>query len=264
MRIPVRNGELYAIVSGSGPPLLLIHGWPLSHRIFDYQTAALSSRLTVIAYDRRGFGRSRAPPDLGLELEDIDRLLDTLGVDTAHILGMSQGGRIALRYAVSRPGRFRSMILQSAAIDGFTPAEVQADRIPLDDYAALAADGRMDEVRARILGLPIMRIDPGYRAAARHFESVVAGYGGADLGPRASRGQQFGGDVLSGIRDFGKPALLLTGREETPGRKRCAAELLRRLPDCREVVLQGGHLCNLTDPERYNAAILDFLRTSPT
>ena len=70
----------------------------------------------MITYDRRGFGRSEAQPDLRLELDDIDHILDALGFESTHLLGMSQGGRIAIRYAVTRSERLRSMILQGAVI----------------------------------------------------------------------------------------------------------------------------------------------------
>ena len=103
--VPVRDGRLYLEKTGEGPPLLMIHGWPLDHHIFDAQVAGLKNDLMILRYDRRGFGKSDAPPDLVREVDDIDALLDAMGIESAHVLGMSQGGRIALRYAVTRPAR---------------------------------------------------------------------------------------------------------------------------------------------------------------
>ena len=77
-RIDVDGGTVFAVEIGSGTPLLMLHGWPLDHRMFDYQVDALSGAFRCIAIDRRGFGRSTAPPDMRREPGDIDRVLFVL------------------------------------------------------------------------------------------------------------------------------------------------------------------------------------------
>ena len=118
MWIDVDGGRLFLRHEGEGVPLLLMHGWTLDQRMFQPQVPRLSERFHVISFDRRGFGRSDATPDLDLELDDLDRIADALSLDTLHLLGMSQGGRLAMRYAVTRPQRLRSLVLQGAVVDG--------------------------------------------------------------------------------------------------------------------------------------------------
>ena len=257
--VPVSGGRLYVEVSGDGPPLVMVHGWPLDHRIFNAQVAGLRNDMTLLRYDRRGFGKSDAPPDLVQEVDDIDVVLDAMGVESAHFLGMSQGGRIALRYSVTRPERVRSLVLQGAAVDGMSAAENDAERIPLREYAELAQEGNLNEVRQRWLRHPLMRLEPGFANESIHVRRIVDGYFGRDLLTPGPAGYAYPIDVLSCLHDFQKPVLLITGAAESESRKQHAAELLRRLPDCREIVLEGGgHLCNLTAAGKYNDAVRAF------
>ena len=257
-RIDVEGGTLLVTECGDGPPLVMLHGWALDHRMFMPQIESLSSAFRVVTFDRRGFGRSDAPPNLRLELDDIDRVLDALGLDTAHLLGMSQGGRIAIRYAVTRGDRLRSLLLQGAVIDGFRAAEEEAERVPVAEYAALASAGRLDEVRDRWQRHPMMALGPHAEAARNLVTEIVADYAGRDLVGHEAAGYQFDVDVLAALQGLETPTLVLTGRDETLARRRHAQELCRRIPVATEALIDGGHLCNLVAPESYNRAVKEF------
>lgn len=257
--VPVRDGRLYVETAGLGPPLLMIHGWPLDHRLFDPQVAGLRRDMTLIRYDRRGFGMSDAPPDLREEIADIDALLDMLNVSSVHLLGMSQGGRIALRYAVARPGRVRSLILQGTAVDGLESISPRSERVPLDEYAELARHGDLAEVRRRWLNHPMMRIDARHRNEATLLRKIMDGYEARDLLSQGPDNYAYPVDVLAALPSLSQPTLLLTGALECQSRKAQASQLLARLPDCREVLLDGaGHLSNLTAAAEYNDAVRNF------
>ena len=261
MWVDVNGGRVYVEVTGSGAPILLIHGWPLDHRVFSPQVGAFGEHLTVIVYDRRGFGRSEAPPDLRLELDDIDRVLDALGHESVHLLGMSQGGRIALRYCATRPERIRSLILQGAVVDGLEVDDNETDRVPVAEFATLTRDGKLNEVRTRWLNHPMMQLDSIHTEAARLLSGIVAEYSGRDLIEFEPGNYEFSLDVLAALSNFDRPVLIVTGAGETEARRKHAAELLRRIPMSAEVILaDSGHLSNLTEPDRFNQAVTDFVR----
>jgi pimeloyl-ACP methyl ester carboxylesterase len=257
VRVDVAGGQLYVESTGSGSPLLMVHGWPLDHRLFEPQVAALARAHRVATFDRRGFGASRAPPDLGLEVDDLAAIIEALALDSVHLLGMSQGARIALRFAATRPERVRSLLLQGPAIDGFAPDASDTERIPLETFTRLARDGRMDEVRKRWLAHPMMVLD-GSRAQERALlQTMMDGYDGADL--LADPPTPFTVDVPAALKSFHAPCLLLTGANETPARRAHARRLLALLPDCREVVFRkSGHLSNLSEPRSYNRHVAEF------
>ncbi|MFW6093231.1 MAG: alpha/beta fold hydrolase [Pseudomonadota bacterium] len=260
-RLWSRDARLWVRTSGAGAPLVLVHGWAMDHRIFRYQERAFARDFRVVTFDRRGFGRSGGEPDLARELDDLDLLADTLigAADAFHLLGLSQGGRIALRYAAARPERVRSLVLQGAPVDGEQPPGPADEQVPMAAFAALARAGRLDELRQRWLRHPMMRLGDGHAEAEALLREMLEDYTGADLirggwPPPAT-------DVLGAVAAAGLPVLILTGARETRSRRRSARLLRERLPRSRERVLpHGGHLCNLTEPDAYNAAVIEFCR----
>ncbi len=243
---------------GHGPPIVLVHGWPFDHRIFAPQIGALGGDFHVIAYDRRGFGRSAGDPSLARDVEDIAALLSERGFESAHILGMSQGGRIALRFAAQHPDMARSLVLQAPAVDGFTPVS-GSDAIPLGRYAAWAARGDIQRVREAWLQHPMVASGIQSRETVKLLETMLADYQGRDLVDFESRNPDCGVDVAAAVAAAQIPVFIITGALETPARREHAEHLLRVVPGASEVVLDSsGHLSNLTEQERFNQAVRDF------
>jgi pimeloyl-ACP methyl ester carboxylesterase len=110
--------DLYYESHGKGEPLVLIPGTGFAGNVWDpYQVPGLSKDLQVITFDPRGCGRSSAPEGIyTIEqmANDVAVLLDHLGVESAHVLGHSMGGRIAIAFALAYPNRTRSLILAAA------------------------------------------------------------------------------------------------------------------------------------------------------
>lgn len=257
--VEVPGGGLYFQRFGTGRPLLMIHGWALDHRVFRPQWRGLADAFEVIVFDRRGFGRSTAPPDLRRETGDLERLLDALALDHVHLLGMSQGGRIALRFAAVAGNRLSSLLLQGPVIDGFVVPEPEAERIPIDDYAALARRGDLETFRALWAAHPMMSLANATRANRRLVRDLLVDYEGRDLVAFDPVQYAAPPGLLEGLSAFPRPALILTGERETASRKAHAEQLLETLPDAREVVLPGsGHLSNLEAPEAYNTEVRRF------
>ncbi|WP_428485508.1 alpha/beta fold hydrolase [Rhodopila sp.] len=107
---------------GSGRPVVLIHGWPLNADMWEYQSVFLASQgLRVIAYDRRGFGRSSQPwsgYDYDTMADDLKSILDTLDLTDAVLVGFSMGGGEVARYM----GRHRGeRVAKAALISAVTP-----------------------------------------------------------------------------------------------------------------------------------------------
>lgn len=256
MWVDVEGGRLYVESTGSGTPLLLVHGWPLDHRLFEPQVRQLADRHQVVTFDRRGFGISQARPDLRLEVDDIARIIDALSLGPVHLLGMSQGARIALRFALTRRQLICSLLLQGPAVDGFEAHEAPGERIPIEEYARLARAGRLDEVRRRWGAHPMMALDDAAGDARKLLKDIMQDYRGADLlAPPAAAAMP----LLDEARAFRRPCLLLTGADETAARRAHAQKLLELMPNCRQVTLKrSGHLSHLTEPGAYNRHVREF------
>src|SRR5713101_4337147 len=94
--VQVEGGRLYYEVNGSGPALVLIHAGFLDSRMWDEQFQLFSQNYRVIRYDVRGYGKSDRPKYKFSDAEDLYDILSHLGLGRTHIIGVSNGGRIAL------------------------------------------------------------------------------------------------------------------------------------------------------------------------
>jgi pimeloyl-ACP methyl ester carboxylesterase len=139
--LPTRAGRLFIHRSGRGSPLLLIHGWLMSHYYFRNIIPALAADREIIALDLPGFGESDRPApeafayDLPAFADVVDEVMTALDIPRADILGASMGGGTALTLAARRPERVQRLILVSAAV--FPPP-----RLPLEARLALAPGGQ--------------------------------------------------------------------------------------------------------------------------
>lgn len=239
---------------GAGTPVVLLHGWALDRRVWAPQMEALARSFQVIALDRRGFGRSSAPPNLSAEVDDLLVLKKKLGLERMILIGMSQAGRVALQFALSHPDSVCGIVLQGAPLDGFLPGPRREDAIPLSSYIALALGGQMERMKSLWRRHALMRVPS---AAARHcLDELLADYEGRDLvapqpAPLAA--------IAGRLEDVYAPVLVVTGEHDTRWRQLVGDALAYGLPHGRRaVVADAEHLCNLTHPDEYNGLIAGF------
>lgn len=234
---------------GDGPPLVLLHGWTLDRRVWIPQVQALTAQYRLIAIDRRGFGQSTAPPDLAEEPNDLLALADVLGLASFGLIGMSQGARVALAYAVRHPERVSALAVQGTPLSG-VPAV--ADELPFNQMAVLAAAGELATLRYVWRQHPLMQVE-GLEANTL-LDRIVADYTGRDLAVRDTL------DIYEAeLAPLSLPALVITGAREPLWRHEVAAIVARALGAERLDIAEAGHLANLCRSDLYNRALLDFL-----
>jgi pimeloyl-ACP methyl ester carboxylesterase len=118
---------------GSGPALILIHGYGDNPHAFDDLAPAFADRFRVVAYARRGHGRSESKPpfDTATLTEDLRQLMDSLGITRAHLAGWSMGGNEVTAMAGTHPDRVDRIVYLDAGFDWADPASVAAfDSLP--------------------------------------------------------------------------------------------------------------------------------------
>ncbi len=136
--------ELYVKEWGSGRPVVLLHGWPLSSDTFDDLALALADAgFRAIAYDRRGFGRSGQPwggYDYDTLADDLGAVLDATGADGATLVGFSMGGGEVARYLRRRQGtRVDRAVFISAVVPGMMKSAANPEGVPPDVFDEMAA-----------------------------------------------------------------------------------------------------------------------------
>jgi len=112
----VGRNTLVAVASGS--PVVLIHGGGLDSRMWNESFHALARSYRVVRYDVRGFGRSAPPTAPFSHVDDLARVLDRAGIDSAALVGLSLGGAIALNFALVHPDRVDRLLLIGPAVPG--------------------------------------------------------------------------------------------------------------------------------------------------
>lgn len=128
--IPTDSGEMYCRISGSGMPLILLHGNGEDLSIFQSQMTFFSQYYTVVAIDTRGHGRSERG-DTALTFaqlaQDIKTVLDYLHIERTNIIGFSDGGNTALLFAERYPKKIQAMIVVGANVkaEGMNSWELQ-------------------------------------------------------------------------------------------------------------------------------------------
>ena len=253
------GGHTPLIDLGAGTAVLLVHGWTLDHRSFEPQYP-LADTARLISYDRRGFGRCSSAADLEREPSDIIDLLDQLSLERVVLLGVSQGGRIALRTACAFPDRFSGLILQGAPLDGYAVEESPTERIPLDDYRNWVRAGRIADVRAHWLAHPLMRNGLQTEEQCEAIRAMVASYDGRDLVTTGSQVTDW--QVIERLPTLPLPIMTITGSLETESRQQTARKICALATTAVDTRISGaGHLSNLSHAADYNACIRNWLGT---
>ncbi|HEY0117620.1 MAG TPA: alpha/beta hydrolase [Cellulomonas sp.] len=125
----VMAGPLWVEQTGSGRPLVLLHGNGETHRVFDRMVPLLAPQHRLVGLDSRGHGRSPrgdGPLTIARMADDVDEALDALGLDGVDLLGFSDGGNVALELALRHPGRSRALVVVGANLfpAGLKPASM--------------------------------------------------------------------------------------------------------------------------------------------
>ena len=231
----------------TGPPLVLIHGWALSLEYWDCVLPGLAPTRTVLRYDRRGFGLTRGPYDPGKACGDLLALLDAAGFDSAVLVGMSQGARVAIHTAIRAPQRVAALVLDGA------PWFDDETELPVARYRRLRDSAGVFAMREAILEHPLMQpVLPDVTQCAL-LSACVDHYQGADLD---------GGWTPVPDPDLGairQPTLVINGSQDSDTRLAAGRKLAEAIPRAeRQEVTGAAHLAALDNPQQWVEQVLRF------
>jgi pimeloyl-ACP methyl ester carboxylesterase len=248
---------------GVGPGVLLIHGWALDLDMWRPQFDELTANYRVIAFDRRGFGLSSGEPNLERDVDDVQAVLDELGLRETAIIGMSQGARVALRYALRSPSRVSHLILDGPPRET-RPLDDAIEEIPIGDYRQLVRREGIDAFRLQWLRHPLTRLQTSDPHIRQLLDMIVRRYPGTDLAwSDTAPGTSFDSieDELHGVT---MPVLVINGDCDSQQRHATAAAIASLIPNSRHVIVAGAaHLPNMDNAPEYNRLVRQFLTLSP-
>ncbi len=245
---------------GSGPPVVLIHGFGLNRAMWQWMLPALTPHFSVLTYDLLGHGESAPPhgtPDLAMFSRQLLGLMDRCGIERAAVVGFSLGGMIARRVALDHPDRLSALAILNSPHDR-SPAEREAVRKRV----------RQTEKRG-----PAANVEPAlerwftsaFRAEAPDTVALVRAWimrNDSALYPQLYRVLAEGdAELVQGLERIPCPTLVMTGEDDpgnTPAMARAMAGLI---PGARLVILPGlRHMALAEAPDAVNAPLCAFLR----
>jgi 3-oxoadipate enol-lactonase len=241
---------------GSGPAVILGHGFLMDGRMFDAQAQALAPEFRVIRWDARGLGRTRwdgKPFNLYDSAADCIALLDHLGIQRAIVGGMSQGGYCALRVALRYPERVRALVLMSTrgTVDD---EQTRAGYRQVRDLWATpgAAENIIQGLAGGIIGDERFYspwLDRWRQVPKNHFVAAMNNLIDRD-------------DIQPRLNEIRCPAIVFHGLADTGIPPSEGEYLHEALPDSKRYVAVPGaaHAANMTHPESVNPALVEFLR----
>lgn len=256
------NLSIYYEVHGEGVPLILIRGLGSNADHWYAQVPAFSKNYKVITFDNRGIARSSDPGgdfSVPMMAKDTLALMDTLGLQRAHVLGLSMGGMIAQELVINHPDRIIGLILVSTHCGGSEQVRPSAEVDDLFQKMVYVADAE-----SKIKAAPTL-FD---RQTLENFPEIAKRYAEISLKHPVSSVtlvKQWQAvlkhDSFSRLPKITLPTLVLTGSTDLlipPANSKILAD---RIPGAElHVVPGGGHQVLVEQPELCNEAILAFLR----
>ena len=263
--LTVNGIELATIDRGEGPALLLVHGFPLDHTMWNDQIDALGEKYRVIAPDLRGFGRSgvtRGTVTMEQFADDVAALLDVLEIQEPIVFcGLSMGGYVAWQFWRKYSRRLRGLILCDTRAVADTPETAEGRLEMAQRVLSEGPSPLVEMMMPKLFAQSTVQSHPDTVDSLRRVMYANDPEGIAAAGRGMAQREDFSGM----LKQIECPSLILVGELDalsTPEEMKTIADAI---PGSRFVeIAASGHMSPMEEPWLVNEAILEFLGTLPT
>lgn len=264
--LPVSAGKLYHERAGQGPAIVFIHAAIADRRMWNREFATYSNDHTVVRYDVRGFGRSPPATEPYSDADDLRALLSHLGIHSTILVGCSNGGRIALDFAVEQPNAVAGLVLLSPGVAGFT-ADHAPDGKPVFEEDGVRSskiskawnEGHMEEALAALQQYWASAQEGANIELVRTMMKENANEIFTESSARHNRSPT--PPAISRLGSISAPALVLLGDHDEPTMTYIVRTVVQGLPHGKLVPVPGAdHLINLSRPTDFDHAVQQLLR----
>jgi 3-oxoadipate enol-lactonase len=258
----VNRARLYYEVAGEGRALLLLHAGVGDSRMWDDQFHMFAQHYNVIRYDLRGWGKSGLPPGIFSYHEDVAGLLKSLNVESAYVIGLSFGGRVAIDFTLAHPEMVDALVLSAPALGGYEFSE-EVQRFSTEEDNLF---GRGDLAGATELNLRMWvdgpnrtpgQIDPDIRERVREMQLQAF----TVPIPEDVEEQALTPSAIARLDEISVPTLIIVGDQDVADFLKIADILTAGITSAKKVVIPGvAHLPNMEKPQQFNRVVLGFLQ----
>lgn len=253
--------DIYYESHGSGSPILFLHAGVADSRMWRDQVRLEGHRSVV--FDQRGFGRTQWAPGPYSNRDDAQAVLDHLEIDSAVVVGCSNGGESAMQLALVAPDRVSGLVLVGAAPRGWEPEEGWNDDPLWDEAVAAFRVGDLDRVVE--IDIQMWLVGSG-RSIDDTDPELIELFEMMDRLPTTTETerdeyiQTLDPPTNDRLTEISAPTLAVVGAHDHPDLVTAAAYIAEHLSDRDAVILRdAAHLPSLEVPEAFNTALLGFL-----
>ncbi len=254
---------MYYETNGSDHPLVLIHAGFLDRRMWDEQYDRFAAKYQVVRYGVRGFGLSDRPSEKYSDVADLHALLQHLGVRKTYLLGVSNGGRIAIDFTIEHPGLVDGLVLVASGVSGYQVSGPDEERV-WGEFERRMKPQEEAVKENRILDAVEMDVDVWAPAQSLTSRQRILAIAMDNAHIQVHHPREF--NVVPDPPGFQRlseihcPTLIMVGDRDVPGMQLVVAKIHSKIAGSRHVLIHGAdHIVNMSKPEEFNRAVLEFL-----
>jgi pimeloyl-ACP methyl ester carboxylesterase len=245
-------------VEGNGEPLVMIMGFTAGRIGLMSQIRFFRKYYRVITFDNRGAGKSDKPPgpySTGMMADDTVKLMDILGIEKAHILGVSMGGMIAQELAINYPQRVMKLVL---ACTYARQDETSGDTLEQAKFLQLTPEKKAGAMVGLAFNKPLYRFIFGLLARVQtRFRGASGGVGVAGQSEACLKH-----DTLERLSSITAPTLVIVGTGDRIIKPVSSEVIAGKVPDAKLVKVEGGsHYFSFEMKNVFNREVLNFLKS---
>lgn len=256
------GATLCSEVHGEGTCVIMLHAGVCDRRMWRQAIPPIAGRFKVVTYDRRGFGDTTTPDEAFSHVEDLAKIIEHVEAKKPVLSGCSQGGRIAIDYALANPEKVSALVLISTSITGSPPPEAYPPDIEdlFEKMKAAEAAGDLDwvnEIEARIwLDGPM---NTPVRVGGKLREAFLEMNGKALQHPALTMEQQ-PPSALEHMHKIRVPTYLIWGAGDFAHVRALSLWLTSKLPIEQSLIMKNcAHLPSFENPAQFSEAVVAFL-----
>jgi len=263
----VNGTKLYYEVAGTGVPLVFIHGSFGDRRHWDFQFKELSKKYKVVRYDLRGFGRSALPDTAKVyrDADDLNALMIFLGINKAHICGLSSGSFVVFDFAFSYPDKCISLIPIGPRIAG---DELNEYKTPATDSLRAAVTRTVDVLKSKGKKEAADYLWKGNNCLSKSIRSPAARDALLKMGYEytwwrylhVNKKEYAFPAAINKVNEIKISTLVVTAEYDLEKCKEVAQLIAKNVPHAKLISLkEAGHIMNMDQPAKFNKIISEFI-----